>query len=200
MAKRKKRRLLGTRRADSVPDWRPLFGLSPSDVLDFMWMHRIDLVDGAVLEAYKHWSTRKYVYLDGSGRGYELVGDLTFEEGDAMDLLALALFDGEGRADNIVRQNDWADGERIRWARSSTRHRISRRQTLFAIRCAGICFEDGSSREDELRLYFFGDDQEGRPLEILAVEGRDGGLFVIHSMRLRARFMDRYKEALRWQR
>lgn len=200
MAKRKKRRLLGTRRADSVPDWRPLSGLSPGEVLDFMWMHRVDLEDGTVVEAYKHWATRKYIYLDASGRGYELIGDRTFEEGDAMVLLVLAVFDGEGYADNIVRQNDWADGENISWARSSTRHRISRGRTLFAIRSSGICFEDGSSQADELRLYFFGDDQQGRPLEILALEGKDGGLLVIHSMHLRARFMDRYEEALRWQR
>jgi hypothetical protein len=64
---------------------------------------------------------------------------------------------------------------------------------------AGICFEDGAGRENEVRLYFFGDDQGGRPLEILAVEGEGGGLFVVHSMRLRARFEDRYKEALRWR-
>jgi hypothetical protein len=200
MAKRKIRKLFGSRRGDSVPDWRPLFGLSPSDVGDFMWMYRVDLVDGTVVEAYKHWRTRKYVYLDASGRGYEPVGEATFEEGDAMVLLVMAILADEDRADNIVRQNDWADGENISWARSSTRHRISRARSLFAIRSAGICFEDGSSRADELRLYFFGDDEEGRPLEVLALEGKDGDLFVIHSMRLRARFMDRYKEALRWQR
>jgi hypothetical protein len=199
MAKRKIRRLRGSRRSDSVPDWRPLFGLSPSDVLDFMWMHRVDLLDGTVVEAYKHWSTRKYIYLDASGRGYELVGDATFVEGDAMVLLVMAILDGVDRG-NIVRQNDWADGENITWARSSTRHRISRARSLFAIRSAGICFEDGSSRADEPRLYLFGDGQEGRPLEILALAGKDGGLFVVHAMRLRARFMDRYKEALRWQR
>jgi hypothetical protein len=200
MAKRKIRRLRGSRRGDSVPDWRPLFGLSPRDVADFMWMYRVDLVDGTVVDAYKHWLTRKYVYLDLPGRGYELVGEATFEEGDAMVLLVKAILGADGRGGNIVRQNDWEDGENISWARSSTRHRISRARTLFAIRSAGICFEDGSSRADELRLYFFGEDQEGRPLEVLALEGKDGGLFVIHSMRLRARFMDRYKEALRWQR
>lgn len=163
-------------------------------------MHRVDLVDGTVVEAYKHWWTREYIYLDASGRGYELVGEATFEEGDAMVLLVLAILDDDDHGANIVRQNDWAEGENIRWARSSTRHRISRTRTLFAIRSAGICFKDGSSGEGELRLYFFGGDQDGRALEILALEGNDGGLFVIHSMRLRARFTDRYMEALRWQR
>jgi hypothetical protein len=200
MAKRKKRRLRGSRRDGAAPDWRPLFGLSPRDVLDFMWMYRVDLTDGTVVEAYKHWSTRKYIYLDASGRGYELVGEATFEQGDAMVLLVMAVLDAEDRGANIVRQNDWAEGEQISWARSSTRHRISRGRTLFAIRSAGICFEDGSSQADELRLFFFGDDQDGRPLEVLALEGKDGGLFVIHSMRLRGRFRDRYEEALRWQR
>ena len=197
MAKRRSRKLRGRRRGDLRPDWRPLVGLAPGDVPDFMWMHRVDLVDGTVVEAYKHWSTRRYIYLDASGRGYELVGDATFEETDPMILLVKAV--GAEAGANIVRQNDWVDGESITWARSATRHRISRARTLFAIRGAGICFEDGAGRADELRLYFFGDDQGGTPLEILAVEGKDGGLFVAHSMRLRAPFMDRYKEALRWR-
>jgi hypothetical protein len=199
MAKRKIRTVRGTRRGDSDPDWRPLFGLSPTDVAAFMWMYRVDLVDGTVVEAYKHRSTRKYIHLDPAGRGYELVGDATFEESDAMVLLVKAIVDVD-RPANIVRQNDWSDGKNIDWARSSTRHRISRGRTLFTMRSAGICFEDGSSNEGETRLYFFGDDRDGTPLEILALEGEDEGLFVIHSMRLRARFMDRYKEALRWQR
>jgi hypothetical protein len=162
-------------------------------------MYRVDLVDGTVVEAYQHSLTRKYVYLDASGRGYELIEDAVFEEVDPMILLVTAIAGAEGRS-GIVRHNDWADRGNITWARSATRHRISRERTLFAIRCAGICFEDGAGRGDEVRLYFFGDDQRGRPLEILALEGKDGGLFVVHSMRLRARFMDRYKEALRWRR
>jgi hypothetical protein len=165
-----------------------------------MWMYRVDLVDGTVIEAYKHRSTRKYIHLDPSGRGYELVGDATFEESDAMVLLVKAIVDVRARPANIVRHNEWSDGKNIDWARSSTRHRISRGRTLFAIRSAGICFEDGSSAEGETRLYFFGDDGDGTSLEILALEGHDEGLFVIHSMRLRAHFMDRYREALRWQR
>jgi hypothetical protein len=198
MAKRRNRKLCGHRRRDHRPDWRPLVGLSPDDVPDFMWMHRVDLVDGTVVEAYKHWSTRRYIYLDATGRGYELVGDATFEETDPMILLVEAVI-GARQSANIVRHNDWIDGENITWARSATRHRITRARTLFAIRGAGICFEDGAGQRNELRLYFFGDDQRGTPLEILAVEGEDGGLFVVHSMRLRARFADRYKEALKWR-
>jgi hypothetical protein len=65
-----------------------------------MWMHRVDLVDGTVVEAYKH----------RLGRGYELVGDAAFEEGDPMVLLVKAIMGAEGAAD-IARHDDWVDGK-----------------------------------------------------------------------------------------
>jgi hypothetical protein len=200
MAKRRgSRKLSGCQRGDLRPDWRPLIGLSPSDVPDFMWMYRVDLADGTVVEAYKHWSTRKYIYLDLSGRGYELVGEETFEEGDPTVLLVTAILDFEGGTD-IVRQNVWVESENVTWARSATRHRVPRAQTLSVVRSAGVCFEDGTGRSDEPRLFFFGDDKQGRPLEIAAFEEANGGLYVVHSMPLRRRFKERYQEALRWRR
>jgi hypothetical protein len=161
-------------------------------------MYRVDLADGTVLEAYKHWSTRRYIYLDASGRGYELVGDETFEEGDPMVLLVKAIVDAEGGA-SIVRRNEWIDGERIGWTRSATRHRVPRRQTLFAIQHAGICFQGGVGTGGEPRLYFFGDDAGQRPLEIVAYESGDGELLVVHSMPLREKFEEDYEEAMRWR-
>lgn len=162
-------------------------------------MFRIDLADGTVVEAYKHSWTRRYLYLAASGRAFALVGDSTYEEADPKALLAEATEGGAGWV-SIVRQNDWIDGEKITWARPATRHRISRAQTLFAITHAGICFQRGTGRAGEARLYFLGDDEEGRPLEIVAFDGEGGGLFVVHSMQLRKRFKERYREALRWRR
>jgi hypothetical protein len=165
---------------------------------EYMWMFRVDLANGTVIEAYKHSRSRRYLYLDGSGCAYALVGDVTYEVGDPMVLLAEAMEDGGTRA-SIVRHNDWVDGENVTWARSATRHRVPRARTLFVVRSAGVCFEDGTGRSGEPRLFFFGDDKEGRPLEILAFEGREGRLLVVHSMGLRARFEDRYREALKWR-
>jgi hypothetical protein len=93
----------------------------------------------------------------------------------------------------------WVDGEGITWARSAARHRIPRAQTLFAIQAAGICFEDRTGLRRQPRLYFFGDDEDERPLEIAAVRQDEGGLHVIHSMPLRARYDEKYREALRWR-
>jgi hypothetical protein len=54
-------------------------------------------------------------------------------------------------------------------------------------------------RRGNPRLYFFGDDEDEQPLEIVAIKREDGSLLVIHSMPLRARFEERYTEALRWR-
>jgi hypothetical protein len=49
------------------------------------------------------------------------------------------------------------------------------------------------------RLLFLGDDQDGVPLEVLAVELLDDSLYVIHAMELRPRYNKRYKEAKPWR-
>jgi hypothetical protein len=49
------------------------------------------------------------------------------------------------------------------------------------------------------RLLFLGDDQDGVPLEVMAVELLDDSLYVIHAMELRPRYNQRYKEAKPWR-
>jgi hypothetical protein len=198
MGKRIKKRLPGKEPSGLRPDWRPLLEFAPDEVPDFMWMFRDFLEDGSVVEAYKHSWTRQYLHLDSNGRAYVFVG-AGYEEVDPYELLREVLRNQESRG-SIVRQNDWIDGKRIRWARSATRHRVPRAQTLFAIQSAGICFIFWASGKGRSRLYFFGDDEKEQPLEIVAVERGDGGLFVIHSMPLRDRFEENYTEALRWRR
>jgi hypothetical protein len=198
MAKRIRKRLHGKEPTGLRPDWRPLIEFAPDEVPDFMWMFRDFLEDGAVVEAYKHVWTRQYLHLDASGRAYVFIGGMSYEEVEPRALLEEALRHHPSRA-SIVRQNDWVDGKRIRWARSATRHRVPRAHTLFAIQHAGVCFPAGTSRRGRPRLYFFGDDENERPLEIVAVEQGDGGLFVIHSMPLRDQFEENYTEALRWR-
>jgi hypothetical protein len=181
------------------PDWRPLLDFAPDEIPEFMWMFRVDLEDGTVVEAYKHSWTRRYLHLDSTGRGYVIRGDGWYEEADPDALLAEVLRGVETRA-SIVRRNDWIDGERISWARSATRHRVPRKQSLWIIQHAGICFQRGFGREGDPLLVFFGDDEDERPLEVTAAEGPSGRLTVIHSMRLRDRFEDDYMEAYEWRR
>ena len=191
----------GGRPSGLRPDWRPLIELAPDEVPDFMWMYRDFLEGGIVVEAYKHCETRQYLHLDSSGRGYEFRGgpdNVYYEEVEAGALLEQALRNCEPRA-NIVRQNEWIDGNRIERARSSTRHRISRSHTLSAIQHAGVCFDAGVGRHGDRRLFFFEYDDDERPLEIVAIEREDGSLLVIHSMIVRDKFEDKFTEALRWR-
>jgi hypothetical protein len=60
-----------------VPEWQPLLDLlaeaadDESRVLnDFMWMHSVRLEDGRLLQAYKHYWTRRYVHLDSDGNAF----------------------------------------------------------------------------------------------------------------------------------
>jgi hypothetical protein len=54
-----------------VPDWQPLYGLIGIELADwFMWMHEIELADGARVHAYKHISTRRYFHLAHDGRAF----------------------------------------------------------------------------------------------------------------------------------
>lgn len=49
------------------------------------------------------------------------------------------------------------------------------------------------------RLLFLGDDEEGVPLEVMAVELEDDDLLVIHAMEIRERYRSAYEEARRWR-
>ena len=51
------------------PDWEPLLGLARIYVDEFMWMAEIELDNGTRLQIYKHYWTRRYLYLDGEGNG-----------------------------------------------------------------------------------------------------------------------------------
>lgn len=88
---------------------------------------------------------------------------------------------------------------RIRWARSATRHRIKKWQARHVIEHCGLVFRVQADHEGDDRLVFLGDDEEGRPLEVMAVELDDGVLLVIHAMQMRERYRPFYEEAARWR-
>lgn len=190
------------------PIWEPLITLAPEVVHDFMWMHEVELEDGTRLHAYKHWETRQYLHLDHGGRAFVFVWDegrdieepSEYEEVDPQWLLELVLAKPEDRA-WFFRQDVVPRFKRLRWARSATRHRISRKRTRFVIEhCLLILGEDpppngpGATAQ---RLVFLGEDPQQVPLEVMAIEVGNGNLRVIHAIELRPRYRDAYEEVRR---
>jgi hypothetical protein len=86
----------------------------------------------------------------------------------------------------------------LRFARSARRHGIGRERAAHVIEHCGLPYEGLDDAGDV--LLFFGDDWNGTPLEIGAIELEDGGLLVIHAMRLRRKYQRLYLEALPWRR
>ncbi len=80
----------------------------------------------------------------------------------------------------------------IKFGPSATRHRISRERIAHVIRNCPMPLwppEDGS---DPDLVLFLGPDANGVPLEIVAIELANDDLYVIHAMRLRARYVVDY--------
>jgi hypothetical protein len=78
----------------------------------------------------------------------------------------------------------------IRWARSATKHRISRERSAYVVRTATSILSQpapGDSPAKSDRLIFLGRDETGTLLEVMAIE-TDRGVLVIHAMRMRARY------------
>jgi hypothetical protein len=92
----------------------------------------------------------------------------------------------------------------VRFARSATKHRISKESIGYVIAHCGLSFEvsppTGQNEVLDRRLVYLGDDVTGRALEVIAVEGREGELIVIHAMPLRAKYRPQYEEAKQWRR
>lgn len=106
--------------------------------------------------------------------------------------------------DIIVRRNTCAAHVGLRWARSATKHRISRDQSRYVIERCGLRFEKrppiGAPDGTDPRLVYLGDGPNGEALEVMAVECSGSDLLVIHAMPLRERYRKMYEEAKEWQR
>lgn len=190
--------------AAAEPEWEPLLNFASDHVGDFMWMYAVVLTDGTRLQAYKHYWTRNYLHLDDEGRAFVFVGNERYEEVNPPWLLH-AVLEEEWEERYSVRQNVWPDEPIIRFARSATKHRISRERSLYVIEQCGFQIvecrrsETFSSGSDK-RLYFFGDDLEGVRLEVVAAEVDEEEFMVIHAMNLRGKFLSLYEEAREWRR
>ena len=191
------------------PDWGPLVKLAPAHVDEFMWMGEIELEGGLRLHAYKHWEARRYLHLDHGGRAFVYLwnekltadDDGRYEQVDPQWLLRLVL--EPGRAARFVRRNVLSESRGVRWARSAGKHRIPRRSIRFVMARCRLEFTEpapeGAPAGVSPRLVFVGDDERGRPLEVMAVDYDDDELLVIHAMKLRDRYRLDYEEAKRWQ-
>jgi hypothetical protein len=181
------------------PEWEPLLNFAPDHVVDFMWMYAVELTDGTRLQAYKHYWTRDYLHLDHGGRAFIFVGKERYEEVSPPWLLHRILH-GETEQRYIVRQNVWPDEPVIRFARSATKHRISRERSRYVIEHCGFQVVDRIPRKGpDKHVLFFGDDLEGVALEVLTAEAKQEELTVIHAMDLRPKFRELYEEARKWR-
>ncbi len=202
MAKRRRKWQRGKLSERREPIWDPLLEVLPEDIDDFMWMGEVVLTDGTQIQLYKHYWTRRYLCLDRGGRCFVSRAEDRWEEADDPDWIFRAVFRfGETRGD-IVRRNEWIDCETIGWARSATKHRISRERSLHVVRHAGACLRDLEHPGEwgcDPRFLFLGPDLEGMPLEVVAVAPEDGSLVIIHAMPLRERYQGWYGEVAKWQ-
>lgn len=86
------------------------------------------------------------------------------------------------------------------WTHASRRHGIARHAARFVVEHCGLVYiqpAPPSSAVPDPLLVFLGDDEEGRPVEVIGVEmepdtnGEDH-LRVIHAMALREKYRARY--------
>ena len=186
-----------------VPEWEPLLNLAPDHVVDFMWMETVQLTDGTRLQVYKHYWTRNYLHLSEDGRAFVFVPKTRYEEVSPPWLLMRVLrVELDPSLRYSVRQNVWPEEARITFARSATKHRISRQRSLYVLEHCGLQlvhrYRKPTHSDVSQRVVFLGDDLEGVALEVMAVEEEEGEFVVIHAMNMRKRFRGFYEEVRQW--
>lgn len=189
----------------NTPEWEPLLDLAPDHVDDFMWMYAVELDDGTRIQAYKHYWTREYLFLDGEGKAYVYFDGGRYEQREAQWLLSRVLRESRLNREwySFVGQND-GDQIEIDWARSATKHRISRARSEHVVRHCGLRFRrrsfDGPLGRGDDRVLFLGEDEEGVALVVIALDVGEEAFLVIHAMELRNKHRGRYERVRRWRR
>jgi hypothetical protein len=90
----RKRNFAGEVRQYSKPDWTALEDLIGIELAGwFMWMHEIELDDGAAVHAYKHKWTRRYLHLSEDGRAFLFVDRGRYRRIDQHDAIT-GVFNG----------------------------------------------------------------------------------------------------------
>lgn len=96
-------------------------------------------------------------------------------------------------SDEIAKLNE----SEVRFARSATRHRVSKDRIRHVIANHRVRFEEPPHEglgQRSIRVVYLGDDIDGQALEVMAVELDSGRLYVIHAMPLRKKYKTRYEE------
>lgn len=93
---------------------------------------------------------------------------------------------------------------KVRLARSASKHHISADRAAYIVDHCGLVLPEPPPRLDpndnDERLVFLGDDQNGISLEVVAIELENDELLVIHAQRLRAKNRGSYKRVIGYQR
>jgi hypothetical protein len=89
----------------------------------------------------------------------------------------------------------------VRFARSATRHRITKDSIRHVIARYRVRIEEsppaGGPASLSARLLYLGEDAKGQELEVMAVLLESGQQLVIHAMPMRAKYRRRYEEVER---
>jgi hypothetical protein len=92
-------------------------------------------------------------------------------------------------------------GTSVRFARSATKHRVSKDSIRHVIAHYRVQFEEPPSVRSpasrSTRIVYLGDDEHGQALEVVAVAGDRGEQLVIHAMPLREKYRKHYREPRR---
>lgn len=86
----------------------------------------------------------------------------------------------------------------MRFARSATRHRVSKDSIRYVITNYRVRFEEPPPGSQpgarSARLVHLGDDADGQALEVMAIQLPARDLLVIHAMPLRNKYKQQYEE------
>jgi hypothetical protein len=92
------------------PNWEPRLSLARIYVDEFMWMGRFELRGGIRVEVYKHFGSRRHLFLAADGRCFQHRGDGLYRETDVREEFDWTV----GRTEvwwSIPRYTELQDGE-----------------------------------------------------------------------------------------
>jgi hypothetical protein len=81
----------------------------------------------------------------------------------------------------------------VNHARSSTRRRISRQRSRHVVETTSVIFRESAPKDSPLRaprLVFLSPDEQGKLLEVMAIQTDTGDLRVIHAQPIRNRYIE----------
>lgn len=92
----------------------------------------------------------------------------------------------------------------IVWTAAAAKHGVSEEQARYAIEHCGLYDKQPAPPHapaglNATRRVYLGDDEEGTPLEVMAIPVAPERLLVIHAMPLREKYRSRYEAVKKWR-